>query len=140
MILCPPLNTPRSLAGLRWAWTDRQFMMSKLHQGHVSKMSLTPGDPQKLGLASTLRPVSFPLQYTMPLQVPMASQIHLSFPYAGPSKRRSTAGPRRSVACVPVAQTKVQTPPWRFLCFLGGFSELQCGLRHMLGFVAVRVC
>ena len=73
-------------------------------------------------------------------QVLVASQIHLSFPYAGPSKRRSTAGPRSSVACVPVAQTKVQTSSWWFLCFLGGFSELQCSLRHLLGFVAARVC
>ena len=51
-------------------------------------------------------------------QVPMASQIHLSFPYAILSKRRSNAGPQRSVAYIPVAQTKVQTPPCWFLCFL----------------------
>ena len=51
-------------------------------------------------------------------QVPMASQIHLSFPYVGPSKRRSTAGSWTSAACIPVAQTKVQTPPCWFLCFL----------------------
>ena len=67
-------------------------------------------------------------------QLPMASQIHLSFPYVGPSKRRSTTGLQRSAACIKWHKQRCKLHHADSSASSGGFSELQCGLRHLLGF------